>query len=145
MKRLCVLFILFSTGVNAQYLFNEKYKDCISDTPCYYCGDAPARYKRDIRQRLQHGLDHGLQKWVGTVGHMRFEVEVDSTGHSCVKSIGDEVRMSDVKNTLRMTINGLYDWQPALLNGHIINSTVIIDLHFLNNRAYIELVKPGDF
>jgi len=104
-----------------------------------------ARYKKRINERLQYSMDHGLQKWVGTVGHMRFELEVDSSGHSCVKSIGDEVRMSDVKNTLRMCINGLYDWQPAILNGRPINSTLIIDIHFLGNVANISFVKPGGF
>jgi len=144
MKYLCLLFSLFTADAKAQVLFSEKYRDCITK-PCYYCGDTVARYKKRINERLQYSMDHGLQKWVGTVGHMRFELEVDSSGHSCVKSIGDEVRMSDVKNTLRMCINGLYDWQPAILNGRPINSTLIIDIHFLGNVANISFVKPGGF
>ena len=144
MKYLCLLLSAFTLHANAQVLFGEKYKDCNNDKPCYYCGDSVAHYKKRINERLQYGLDHGLQKWVGTSGHMYFEIEVDSTGHSCVKSIKDDVHMSDLKNTQRVCINGLYDWQAAILNGRAINSTLIIDLHFLGNRASINFVKPGD-
>ena len=145
MKYLYLLLCLFTVSAKAQMLLSEKYKDCYNDKPCYYCGDTVAQYKKRIDKRLQYALDHGLQKWVGTSGHMYFEMEVDSAGHSCVRSIKDEVHMSDVKNTLRMCINGLYDWQPAILNGHAINSTLIIDIHFLGNRANINFVKSTDF
>ncbi len=142
MKYLCLFLCLSAVNAKAQALFNEKYKDCNSVKPCYYCGDSMAHYKKRIHERLQYAMDHGLQKWVGTSGHKYFEIEVDSTGHSCVKSIKDEVHMSDVKNTERMCINGLYDWQPAISDGRPINSTLIIDLHFLNNYANVSFVKP---
>lgn len=73
-----------------------------------------------------------------------FEIEVDSTGHSCVKSIKDEIPMWDVKNVLRTSINGLYDWQPATSDGHAINSTLIIKVHFLGYRASYTFLKPDD-
>ena len=145
MKYLCLLLCLISVGAKAQVLFNEKYNDCINGKPCYYCGDSMAQYKNRLNERLQHSVDHGLHKWVGTSGHMYFEIEVDSTGHSCVKSIKDEVHMADVKRSLKMCINGLYEWQPAISNGHSINSTLIIDIRFLDNRASINFVKPNDF
>ena len=145
MKYLFLLFSFFTVSAKAQVLFNEKYKDCGNDKPCYYCGDSAAYYKKRINERLQYSMDHSMQKWMGTSGHMYFELSVDSSGHSCVKSIKDEVHMSDLKNTLRMSINELYDWQPAILNGHPINSTLIIDIHFLGNRASINFVKPDDF
>jgi hypothetical protein len=104
-----------------------------------------AHYKKRLNERFQFSLDHGQQRWVGTTGTMYFEVEVDSTGHSCVRSIKDEIPMPDVRNTLRMSINQLYDWQPAILNGRPINSTVIIKTHFLGYRANITFVKPGDY
>lgn len=144
MKYFYLLLILFAVSAKGQVLFKEKYTECISGKPCYYCGDSVAFYKKMINKRLQYALDNGRQKWMGTSGHMYFEIEVDSTGHSCVTSIRDDVRMSDLKNTMRMCINGLYDWQPAILNGHAINSTQIIDLYFIGNRAGISFVKPGD-
>jgi hypothetical protein len=144
MKYLCLLLTLLATNAKAQFLFGQKYKDCINDKPCYYCGDTVAHYKKRLNERLQYSLDHGMQRWVGTSGTMYFEVEIDSTGHSCVKSTRDDIPMSDVRNTLRMSINQLYDWQPAILNGRPINSTVIIKTHFLGYRANITFIKPGD-
>ncbi len=145
MKYICLLLILFTVSAKAQVLFDEEYKDCNTNKPCYYCGDSVAHYKKRIDERLQYTIDHGLHKWMSTSGHMYFEFEVDSTGHSCVKSIKDETHMSDMKNNLRICINGLYDWQPAILNGHPINSTLIIDLRFLGNRATVGFVKPDAF
>ena len=144
MKYVCILLCLFTISAKAQVQFNEKYTDCINDKPCYYCGDSVAHYKKRLNERLQYSMDHGIQKWVGTSGHMYFEIEVDSTGHSCVKGIKDEVHMSDVKNTLRICINELYDWRPAISNGHAINSTLIIDIHFQGYRANIDFVKPDE-
>ena len=145
MKYLPILLFFFVTvSAKAQVLFNEKYTECNDIKPCYYCGDSTAHYKKRIDERLNYSMKHGMQRWVNTAGHMYFEIEVDSTGHSCVRSIKDDVHIWDVKNTLRVCINGLYDWQPASSGNHAINSTLIIDVHFLGQRANISFVKPSD-
>ncbi len=144
MKYLCLLFILFAINANAQPLFKEKYKDCTLEKPCYYCGDAIASYKKGLSERLQRSINNGQHKWVGTNGNMYFEIEVDSTGHSCVRSIKDEIPMWDVKNVLTTSINNLYDWQPAILDGHPINSTLILRIHFLGYRASFTFLPPDD-
>jgi hypothetical protein len=144
MKYICLLLTFLTLSAKAQTLFSEKYKECIVDSPCYYCGDTVAHYKRDFVKRIQYNIDHGLMKWMETSGRMFLEVQVDSTGHSCVRSIKDETRMWDVKNTVRMAINQLYDWTPAISDHHPINSTVILEAHFVGSRASVRFIKRQD-
>jgi hypothetical protein len=79
---------------------------------------------------------------VSTGGRIFFEILVDSTGHSCVHSIKDETHMADIKDNVRRCINNLWDWNPAETDHHPINSTVILELHFIGNVAQIRFVKP---
>lgn len=136
--------MLYAFTAQAQLPFEKQYRDCISDSACYYCGDVPARYKKNIAEKLQWSLDHGTVKWIGTSGLMLFEVQVDSTGHSCVRSIKDQVHMSDLKDNIRRYINNMWDWTPAQSNGHPIGSTVLIELHFVGNEALVRFIKPKD-
>jgi hypothetical protein len=63
MKYFILALLLFALQAKSQIPFKTKYKDCnLSDT-CFYCGDTPARYKKDIRDKIQRSLDHGTAKW----------------------------------------------------------------------------------
>ena len=147
MKYYLIALTFFAITAKAQVPFNEKYRDCVADSPCYYCGDVPARYKktpRDIRDRIQWSLDHGAIKWMSTSGRIFYEIQVDSTGHACVQSIKDETHMADVKENVRRCINGLRDWHPAEWDHHRINSTIILQLYFIGNIANVKFVKPNE-
>jgi hypothetical protein len=139
-----IALIFFAMTAKAQVPFNEKYKDCTTSDTCFYCGDTPAHYKKSILDRIQRSLEHGTVQWMSTSGRIFFEVEVDSTGHSCVRSIKDETHMSDIKNNLRSCINNLWDWAPAESSHRAINSTVILELHFIGDNASVRFVRPGD-
>ena len=139
-----ITIIFFVQSAIAQTLFKDKYRDCTKDTSCYYCGDKPASFKRSLSQQLQRSVEHGTVKVMSTSGRMFFEIQVDSTGHSCVSSSKDETNMRDVKDNIRRCINNLWDWTPAQVNQHPINSTVIVELHFVDDFVSLRFIKPGE-
>lgn len=142
MKIYPIALLFFALSSSAQGPVDKKYKDCDAEDTCYYCGDVPARYKKNIRDRIQWCLDHGTVKWMSTGGRTFFEIQVDSMGHSCVRSTKDETHMADVTDNVRRCINGLWDWHPAETDHHPINSTVMLELHFVGNRAQVRFVSP---
>lgn len=144
MKYSLLSLLLFTISAKAQVPFERQYKDCAEVSPCFYCGDIPAHYKKSISGKIQSSLDHGSAKWMSTSGRIFFEIQVDSIGHSCVHSIKDETHMSDVKENIRRCINNLWDWSPAELAHHPINSTVILELHFIGDDANVRFVKPEE-
>ncbi len=144
MKYLLTTLLLYAFTANAQVPFTKKYKDCdITDT-CLYCGDTRATYTKNIAGKFQRSLDHSSVKWMSTSGRLYFEIAVDSTGHSCVLSIKDEVHMNDLTENIRRCINNLWDWTPAKLGGRAINSTVILELYFIGDAASVKFIKPED-
>ncbi len=145
MKYLFLALCFWAQSATAQFLFKEKYKDCTTDSACYYCGDKIASYKSGgLVYKLQKWTERGGAKWMHTSGRIYFEIEIDATGHSCVRSIKDETHMADLKDELRRCINNIYDWQPAIKDNKRISSTVILSLYFLSNVSEIEFVSPED-
>lgn len=144
MKYLLTALMLCAVAAHAQLPFEKQYRDCTSDSACYYCGDVAAYYKRNLADKMKFSIEHAAIKWMGTSGSMLFEVQVDEKGHSCVRSVKDMVHMADVKDVIRRCINNLWDWIPAQSNGRAIASTVIIELNFVGNDVLVKFIKPRD-
>ncbi len=144
MKYFITLISYLLQQQTAQLPFPKKYKDCDIKDTCIYCGDIHAMYTKNITSKIQRSLDHGAAKWMSTSGRIFYEINVDSTGHSCVLSIKDEVHMSDLTENVRRCINNLWDWTPAMLAGHPINSTVILELYFIGDAASVKFIKPEE-
>lgn len=144
MKLLLLSLFFLAFAADAQITFDKKYKDCNEADTCFYCGDTPAMYQKNIAGKIQWSLEHGAVKWMSTSGRMYYEIQVDSTGRSCVLAVKDDAHMTDVRENVRRCINNLRDWVPAELDRKPINSTLIMELYFVGSEATVRFVKPKD-
>lgn len=138
--------LLAGPSVSAQGLFEEKYKACMLDTACVYCGDSMAYYPENLTHWVVNKIEHSVNN---SMYEMRsfdvlYEVLVDSTGKSCVVSVRSMGASYSwlLKEDIRKWLTGLAGWHPAIKGGRPINSTLIIEAAVRNNFLGLSLVGP---
>jgi hypothetical protein len=147
MKKTCylqALFLLLALSAKAQGLFDEKFKSCIQDSSCIYCGDTMAHYTKDLTDYVAWNVNHSYNNTRYELKNfdVMYEVFVDSAGRTCVvsdKSLG--VGWSWLmKDDVRKWLTNMPDWKPAVKNGKPINSSVIIEAVFRNNSVGVKYI-----
>jgi len=146
MPVLIASLLLGAVSVSAQGLFEEKYKACMVDTACIYCGDSMAWYPENLTHWVVNKIEHSVNNSMYEIRSfdVLYEVLVDSTGRSCVvsiRSVGASYSWL-LKEDIRKWLTGLAGWHPATKNGVAINSTLIIEASFRSNFFGMKLASP---
>lgn len=139
-----LLLSFCALSVRSQGLFEEKYDACLDAKPCLYCGDTlpqlPYFFRETLRRKIE-GAPHGYDLRDGKI---LYEILIDSTGHPCVISIDDHVFCWNMKNDILVATNDMRKWTPAVLNGHRINATIVMQFDFLHSKYTYHIVKLKD-
>lgn len=143
-----LVLVLVCQAANAQGLFEDKYKGCLADTACVYCGDSMAYYPGNLTKYIVDKIEHSVHTSMYELRSFDvfYEVFVDSSGTSCVvsfRSMGASYSWL-LRDDIRKWLTGLPGWHPAVKDGHPINSTLIIEAAFRNNFLGLSLAGPPE-
>lgn len=141
---LVLILSLYAVFARSQGLFEEKYDECSIIKPCRFCGDTlpqpPYNFNRLIIDRI-HNTPWGYNL---RTGKLLFEILIDSTGQACVVSIDDQVYCADMKKDILIAINEMHNWKPAILFGHPINATMVLQFDFVNAKYNFHFLDRKD-
>ncbi|MCD6012699.1 MAG: hypothetical protein K0Q79_2561 [Flavipsychrobacter sp.] len=128
---LLLLLSIFTLSAHSQGLFEEKYDDCSSIKPCRYCGDTLPRPPINFREKIAQKIETRPSgySWIKP-GKLLYEILIDSTGHSCIVSIDDQLLCYEMKQDILEVINDMFRWKPAVLFGRPINATMVLQFDF---------------
>jgi hypothetical protein len=141
---LLLLLSLCAQSVRSQGLFEEKYDECVAIPRCLYCGDPLPEPPYNFRRLIIDKIHSSPMGYNFRDGKLMFEILVDSTGHPCVASIDDQVYCADMKKDILMILNDMRNWKPAKVNGHRINSTMILQFDFLSYKYTFHFLKRDE-
>lgn len=138
MKFSVLLILAFITSSAwSQVIFKYDFKDCEPSDICMYCGDSVARPTVKVAKYVQKRMNRAHFEYNGGGRKMRFQVHIDAVGKLCVISIDDKYDMWQLRKDLRVELNNMPNWIPAMKDGQPIASTIILE--FTCYRDYMDI------
>jgi ligand-binding sensor domain-containing protein len=119
---------LFSTQLNAQSLYPEKFEDCKLSQFCLDCGNPQAQPPKTVFQNILRGI--GEKNLTTLKGTIEMQIVVDQEGKPCLLSIDNKTNLGSAELGIKQSVNATENWTPAIEGTKKQNSSVSLIMEF---------------